>query len=278
MDAVGSCILQRWVLNRSIGPWFSHVAVVITDRLVIEATTAPDEGRSTWSGAILTQGVRLQLIPDLLDAAQSYAVLRHHLSPDIAAQFNTQTPDVALLLGGGYSTQALVRDARRGHAFLSSIIPSGWFDWAAQPDEIERTLRDDTELRAGIERHLRTGEALASLNDYFCSQLAAILLARVGLTNEPTELVTPCALFDSLVTDGWRDVTGDAYGAAAIDGWKSRRDRGEDWKLTFRKDAAVANFARELALARAMTSLITERLDAFGAKLDATRRRLEDRR
>ena len=52
-----------------IGPLFSHVAVALSDRVAIEAGTAADEGDSTWSGAPLGEGVRLQLLPDLIMGA-----------------------------------------------------------------------------------------------------------------------------------------------------------------------------------------------------------------
>ena len=75
-EAFGSCFLQRLLLNKLVGPWFSHVSVALSSRTVIEAYPE-DDGERTWSDATLGEGVRLRLLPDLLKASSNRAVLRH---------------------------------------------------------------------------------------------------------------------------------------------------------------------------------------------------------
>ena len=275
-DAFGSCILQRVVLNPSTGPWFSHVAIALSSRVAIEASTAADEGQPTWSGATLGKGVRLQLLPDLIIPATTYAVLRNPNATDLSEQFDVRTPHISRILGSGYSTKPLVDEARKGHAALDALIPGEWFQWTAKPDRIAEALRNDPEFRSGIERHLPAGEALASMSDYFCSQLASTLLSRAGVLSESPALETPCTLFDRLAAAGWSDVTSAAYGPEMITEWT--RTATEEWQLQFRVDLGFANWFRDNAHSGPAIDLLADTLGSFANRLDETRRGLEARR
>ena len=106
-DAVGSCLIQRSVFANWWGLWYSHVAVVVSHSSVIEASSEPAEHETTWSGLTLeANGVRLQLLPDLIFSAKTFTVLRHPRAAEAESHFVIQAPQVSALYGSGYSTSA----------------------------------------------------------------------------------------------------------------------------------------------------------------------------
>ncbi len=274
-EGVASGLIQRRVLGSSTGPLFSHVAIALTPRLVIEASTAVEANETTWSGAVLGEGVRLQLLPDLVFGARTFVVLRHPAAPDVSDTFDIHAPEVSRLLGNGYSIKPLIEKAKARLAVISAFIPDDLVDWSAPPDTIAQQLRDAPHLRAGLERQLRQGEALDAMNDYFCSQLVATLLQRSGLARSGTEWPTPCRLFDELVAAGWANVSEVAYGPETVAAWNGR-PRAQ-WKQQFAVDTASAKKFRDDAHAGPMLDLLGEMMDGFSNQLDATTQALLSR-
>ena len=113
------------------------------------------------------------------------------------------------------------------------------------------------------------------MNDYFCSQLVAVILNRAQLIQQPPGLVTPCALYDELVEAGWNDVTTIVYGSSTIAEWKRRSL--EDWRLFFQEDVGFAKWFRDAAVSGPMIDLEGEMLSRFSDSLEVTRRDLEAR-
>jgi hypothetical protein len=273
-ESFDSCVMQRLLFDRLIGPWFSHVAVALDSSVVLEASTAPEDNASTWSGVMLSGGVRLQLIPDLLASSTGYIALRHRSAKDLINSFGTQVPRIALMLGSGYSTRSLIEAARHASLILKHLVSEESFDWHASPDFIARTLRQDSELRAGIEKHLRAGESLAPEKEYFCSQLVGMLLWRASLIRSEPGTITPCGLFDLLKDADWQDVTEQAYGASNRERWQ--RTPVSDWQRQYAEEVGVARFFRESEHVLPMLNHLGDKLGDFTAHLDALRDHLDE--
>jgi hypothetical protein len=118
-ESVKSCIAQR-LFDKGFLPCFTHVAVVLSDRFVIEASTGP---ASTWSGGVLGTGVRLKLVPDLIFGASRYRVLRHPNAKESANNFRIDEPRILQVIGSGYSTESLVAAARAKCKVVGPAIP-----------------------------------------------------------------------------------------------------------------------------------------------------------
>ena len=276
-DAVGSCLIQRSLFADWWGPWYSHVAVVVNQRSAIEASSEPAEHETTWSGVTLKpNGVRLQLLPDLIFSAKSFTVLRHPNAAEAASHFLIQAPQVSALYGSGYSTSALIAAAKDANAIAARFVSESFFDWRGKPDKIAQELRNKPQIRADIQKHLPTGDRFSVNNDYFCSQLAGVLLFGAKLIEKNPGLITPCALYDQLTTCGWRDVSQSDYGPRTQEDWK--RKPLISWQDAYDFDTGAAATFRNNAFISGYLGASNERLNDFKSSLDAVNRKLSKMR
>jgi len=276
-DAVGSCLIQRTLFGKWDGPWFSHVSVAVSHKSVIEASSEPEENETTWSGVQLQpNGVRLQLLPDLIFGAAKFTALRHPQAAAAESNFQLQAPQVSALYGSGYSTKALIAAAESAKSSLTRFIPKALFDWKAKPDKIALELRSKPEVRADIEKHLPMGTKFSVLEDYFCSQLVGLLLFGAKLVDDNPGIITPCALYDQLSASGWQDVTESDYGNETQDMWK--RMSPDDWRIDYQIETGWARSFRHHVFVSAYLGAAEDKMNDFKAKLDAVAERVAEMR
>jgi len=273
LDAVGSCLLQRTLFANPWGPWYSHVAVVASHNSVIEASSEPEEDDVTWSGVKLqSNGVRLQLLPDLIFSAARFVALRHPRAAEVESHFLIEAPHVAAMYGQGYSIKALIAAAEQANGVTRRLVPKSFFKWKAEPDEIAQELRAKPEVRAEIEKHLPAGDRFSVVDDYFCSQLAGLLLFGAKLIDEKPNLPTPCGLYDELMACGWRDVSQTDYGAQRQECWKKKSR--SDWQFDYSYETKMAEAFRRTAFELGYLGAAEQEMNDFKASLDAVNQKL----
>jgi hypothetical protein len=253
------------------------VTVVVSHKSVIEASSESEEDDVTWSGVKLqSNGVRLQLLPDLIFSATRFVALRHPRAAEAESHFLIQAPQVGALYGQGYSTKALIAAAEQANGVMARFVPKSFFEWKAEPDRIAQELRAKPEVRADIEKHLPAGDRFSVVDDYFCSQLAGLLLFGAKLIDEKPNLPTPCGLYDQLVACGWRDVTQADYGVQTQQDWK-RRSRS-DWQFEYRYETKMAEGFRHQAFMSGYLGAAQQKMNDFKASLDAVNQKLIEMR
>jgi hypothetical protein len=272
-DAVGSCLIQRTLFSKRGGPWFSHVSVAVSHKSVIEASSEPEENATTWSGVQLQpNGVRLQLLPDLIFSAAKFTALRHPKAADAEWNFQLHAPQVSALYGSGYSIEALKAAAESANSSLARFIPKALFDWKAEPDKIAMELRSKPEVREDIEKHLPTGTKFSVLNDYFCSQLVGLLLFGARLVDQDPGIITPCALYDQLSASGWDDVTESDYGKETQERWK--RMSPDNWRTEYQIEMGLATSFRQHAFISGYLGAAEGKMNDFQSNLAAVAEKL----
>jgi hypothetical protein len=202
---------NRFDTGREHGPWFSHVAVALDHEIALETSTAPAPGDApTWSGSVLTGGVRIIAMQDLFAGSRTWRVLR---SPQAAAlpedTFAVEKPYVSGVYGSQYSIQAFEEYVRSIDPLLALFsdatgMSGGWTseatDAAHQIGEAfrERVLRDFPDHQFALTE-----------STYYCSDLVRVVLSSVGLipAQDRRVRITPSALFDLFLTYGFADVT-----------------------------------------------------------------------
>jgi hypothetical protein len=216
---IASGFMQRMLFDSPRGPLFSHVAMVIDQRHVIEANSTPGRREKTWSGTSLGEGVRLRTLPDLLYDSCKWTVLRDtkaaHLHSD---NLSLSNPQIATLLGSDYSGIEVWTSVKR-LAKLVSMLPPRLFSLKAPADDLAQQLRDDPAAFADIEHRLRTSDFISAKDDYFCSQLVALLIRLADPVYYLPKAITPCGLFDALIKDDWEDVTETTYSRTRVADW-----------------------------------------------------------
>lgn len=207
---------------------FGHVAIVVSDRLAIEAMPAdPDDltGQSPrlphtakigpWTGAELRAGVRLIPIPDLIiPTIQQSAGLVVLRNPDIKdadlSQLSPFNDAVLRMLGSQYSIELLTKQAaaKLPEHLMGIIGPK--LNWTSVP--IDLASRLDSETRRTIEKNF-TNLARPVARTYFCSQLVKNCLEVTSLIpgNVATEGTTPSGLYRKLNDRKWRNVTDEYF-------------------------------------------------------------------
>ena len=275
LEATGSCILQRIIFAKSFGPWFSHVAVALSDSMAIEATVLSSASSAAWTGAKLENGVRLQLIPDLLTESQHWRVLRHPGATPTAAQLDVDSPDIAVLVGSGYSTAPLIAAAKQTGGVLAQLVPQGRFDWNAPPDAIACCLRDDPQLCKDLTAHLSATTISSLTDDYFCSQLVGYLLARVGLLDSCPGVITPCELYDQLRHGEWADVSESDYEVPTASWWRGTLKK--EWEIRYLNILGVTKFRRQHVATMGLLGVAGDKTLAFRDRLDAIGRAFASR-
>ena len=241
-----SGLLQRTIFKRKNpdGPAFSHVAVVLNDKLAYEASphgfplatyidevmdnisppTEPPPEAVTWSGCKLPIGIRPILLIDLFVESQDYCVLRHPDREPNADHFDLTKKHLADLLGGSYSLNPIKKEAEQLIPMLSWDHVSEYAQKQlakiqSNPDQIREFLKDST-IWEELKAHLPSSAVQGTFRNFFCSQLVLEVLRRAGLiqSTEGLENVTPSSLYDLLVEQDWLEVEVISYGDA-VRGW-----------------------------------------------------------
>ena len=241
-----SGLLQRTIFKRKNpdGPSFSHVAVVLNDKLAYEASphgfplatytaevvdkvsppTDPPPGAVTWSGSKLPIGIRPILLIDLFVGSKDQCVLRHPGQEPNAEHFDLTKKHLADLLGGSYSLNPLKQEAEQLLPMLSWDRVSEYAQKRlasiqANPDQIREVLKD-SRVWEELKAHLPSSAVEGTFRDFFCSQLVLEVLRRAGLvqSTEGLENVTPGSLYDLLVEQDWLEVDATTYGDV-VRGW-----------------------------------------------------------
>ena len=226
---IASGFMQRMLFDSPHGPLFSHVAMVIDQRHVIEANPTPGRREKTWSGAILGEGVRLRTLPDLFYDSCKWTALRDAKAINLLADgLNLSNPQIASLLGSDYSGIEVWTSVKRLANFVS-MMPPRLFSLKAPADDFAKQLRDDPAAFADIENRLRATDFTFAKDDYLCSQLVALLIRLVDPVYYLPKTITPCGLFDALVRDDWEDVTETTYSRARVADWL--RSSGSLWEM-----------------------------------------------
>ena len=157
---------------------------------------------------------------------------------------------------------------------VSFFIRPEKFDWQGSCDEIVQALRDDPELRAEIEKRLPQGQMLSCDKEYFCSQLAGVLLWRGGLISKDPGIITPCGLHDLLNESGWQDVTAEAYGDELFRFW-DRNTPPDHWKEFYKGDCASAQLIRQSEHVDPMLERLGDNVNDLSARIDLVRKKLD---
>jgi hypothetical protein len=152
-------------------------------------------------------------------------VLRDPRAADLpSSRLELSNPQMATLLDSVYSGSEVWTSVKR-LAKLVSMLPPPLFSLKIPPDDIAKQLRDDQVVCADIKTRLLVTDFTSAKDDYFCSQLVALLIRLVDPACYLPKNITPCGLFDALIKDAWKDVTETA-------------DRGQ---LEFSRIASVKN-------------------------------------
>jgi len=273
--------LQRWILDpaRKHGPWFSHVALVLNDRLALEASTAPAAEDKSWSGVELKEGVRLILLPDLLIDAEKACVLRTPaaatLGPDA---FSIQKPHISTAYGSEYSINIFADYVRQTAPVIASIADGLGYStgWTSLPVDAATQVGNDfrTQVLKTFPQHKFSLEA----RTYYCSELIVAILGIVGLlpAQYANAKLTPSGLYDALLANGWEVVTQEDYSPEALCSW-SESDK-TPWQTAYYFGIGEAQFWRNHWSFEEMWGAVekflvhtNEALDAWKDKFDRLR-------
>ena len=280
-ESVISGFVQRVIFpsDNILGPWFSHVAIALSDQIAFEASTpAAEDDPPTWSGVTPEGGARLILLPDLLIPAKRRAILRHPHAATIAqSKFDMSSRHIAGLYGSSYAIQALRESFEEAVPILAKLIPASQFDWFAPADRIAEDLRGNPEFKAKILEKLGDGSFASVNHSFFCSQFVMKILGYLGLfdENEADRNITPCALYDRLITQEWIDVTGTDYPDEVIGNWVPRSK--SDWQTTYTSALASIKFWRAKYPESAALEILSDTFRHQSNKLDDTIGKLIER-
>lgn len=235
--SLGSCAAQVIVdgAARVHGPWFSHVAVALDDRLAIEATTAPEADDAWWSGIPQEAGVRLVTLPDLFLPTTQRSVLRRpaHLSWPAGAL----DPTVAPLLewyGSRYALDELQQtavDTQSVGTRALQLLGMDFSTWTSHASDLATRMGVDDSLRQRVADQCPS-VCLPESRTFYCSQLAGDLLTHAGLAaSDVVRTLTPTGLHHTLQRLGWRDVTEECCGESQLAAW--REGRTTPWEMAY---------------------------------------------
>jgi hypothetical protein len=224
-DAFLNVALQKWIFDkeRDHGPWFSHVALALNDRLGLEASTAPsDADEPTWSGVELKEGVRLILLPDLLIPSRDWRVLRNAKASELAKDaLEIKQPYISGVYESEYSIEAFQEYAANSASLIAGVSDIFGFgdDWTSAPNDVAAKVGQD--FRNRVLRDFPDHEFSFESRNFYCSKLVIAILGVVGLLpdRDVDARVTPSALFDELKGMGWDDVTDGSYPEDQVQGW-----------------------------------------------------------
>jgi hypothetical protein len=247
-DALFNIGMQQWIFDkgRKHGPWFSHVAVALDDRLALEASTAPSEDAlPTWSGVSLKGGVRLILLPDLLIHATERRVLRSPKATEITKDtLDIKQPYIAGLYGSEFSIKVFKEYAEKVAPLLTGLsdLLGHSQGWTSIPDDVASKVGED--FRTKVLKDSPYYKFAFEARTFYCAELVIAILGIVGLLPErfAKARITPSVLFDELETTGWTDATEKDFSDSAIHGWA---ESGKvPWQTAYFNGVGCAQFWR----------------------------------